>query len=333
MLKAKISQIKSNLCVIRTTKYDTTHLELSVETADNSPWIDPEFELLGIKSDGHEVYQTDNFQIIDLNHHIVRVTLNEQFVTCDGNVDMQLVVKNNDRKSSTPFKLVVGRSLSSEILESHRDVKVLDDLETYIKQGYDDLAYQEQRMKDVEKATHDLNELMVGNEAERQVAEAKRQALFEGNEGQRQDTFNQQLTSQRREFDKSQKSNQQSFADKMDEFEDRFLEIKGDKGDTGEQGPQGIQGPQGLQGLKGDKGEVGPQGEQGPKGDKGDTGAQGPQGERGLQGEQGPQGEKGEPGDGGNAESVNGISIMVLTQSEYDLLSTKSETTLYIIKG
>ena len=71
----------------------------------------------------------------------------------------------------------------------------------------------------------------------------------------------------------------------------------------------------------------------GPKGDKGDTGAQGPQGERGLQGEQGPQGEKGEPGDGGNAESVNGISIMVLTQSEYDSLSTKSETTLYIIKG
>ena len=95
----------------------------------------------------------------------------------------------------------------------------------------------------------------------------------------------------------------------------------------------GPQGPQGLQGLKGDKGEVGPQGEQGPKGDKGDTGAQGPKGERGLQGEQGPQGEKGEPGDGGNAESVNGISIMVLTQSEYDSLPTKSETTLYIIKG
>ena len=89
-------------------------------------------------------------------------------------------------------------------------------------------------------------------------------------------------------------------------------------------------------GPKGDKGDTGPQGLQGPKGDKGDkgdAGPQGPQGERGLQGEQGPQGEKGEPGDGGNAESVNGISIMVLTQSEYDSLSTKSETTLYIIKG
>lgn len=95
-------------------------------------------------------------------------------------------------------------------------------------------------------------------------------------------------------------------------------------------------GPKGDKGDKGDAGEVGPvgpQGLQGPKGDKGDTGPQGPQGERGLQGEQGPQGEKGEPGDGGNAESVNGISIMVLTQSEYDSLSTKSETTLYIIKG
>ena len=83
----------------------------------------------------------------------------------------------------------------------------------------------------------------------------------------------------------------------------------------------------------GPQGERGLQGEQGPKGDTGATGPQGPQGERGLQGEQGPQGEKGEPGDGGNAESVNGISILVLTQSEYDLLSTKSETTLYIIKG
>ena len=59
----------------------------------------------------------------------------------------------------------------------------------------------------------------------------------------------------------------------------------------------------------------------------------GPQGEKGERGEQGPQGEKGEPGDGGNAESVNGISIAVLTQTEYDELSTKSETTLYIIRG
>ena len=114
---------------------------------------------------------------------------------------------------------------------------------------------------------------------------------------------------------------------------------KGDKGDAGEVGPVGPQGLQGEKGEKGDTGATGPKGDkgdtglQGPQGERGLQGEQGPQGERGLQGEQGPQGEKGEPGDGGNAESVNGISIMVLTQSEYDLLSTKSETTLYIIKG
>ena len=59
----------------------------------------------------------------------------------------------------------------------------------------------------------------------------------------------------------------------------------------------------------------------------------GPKGDTGATGPQGPKGEKGEPGNGGNAESVNGISIVVLTQSEYDSLPTKSETTLYIIKG
>ena len=82
--------------------------------------------------------------------------------------------------------------------------------------------------------------------------------------------------------------------------------------------------------LKGEKGDTGATGPQGPKGDTGATGPQGPKGDTGATG---PQGPKGDPGDGGNAESVNGISIVVLTQSEYDSLSTKSETTLYIIKG
>ena len=105
---------------------------------------------------------------------------------------------------------------------------------------------------------------------------------------------------------------------------------QGEKGDTGATGPKGDKGDTGLQGPQGEKGDTGATG---PKGDKGDTGLQGPKGDKGDTGLQGPKGEKGEPGDGGNAESVNGISIMVLTQSEYDLLSTKSETTLYIIKG
>ena len=34
-----------------------------------------------------------------------------------------------------------------------------------------------------------------------------------------------------------------------------------------------------------------------------------------------------------NAETVNGYSIWVGTQSEYDAITTKSNTTLYFIKG
>ena len=39
------------------------------------------------------------------------------------------------------------------------------------------------------------------------------------------------------------------------------------------------------------------------------------------------------PAKGGNADTVNNIHIVVLTQSDYDGLEAKDETTLYIIKG
>ena len=39
------------------------------------------------------------------------------------------------------------------------------------------------------------------------------------------------------------------------------------------------------------------------------------------------------PAKGGNADTVNNIHIVVLTQSDYDGLEVKDETTLYIIKG
>lgn len=84
----------------------------------------------------------------------------------------------------------------------------------------------------------------------------------------------------------------------------------------GPQGEQGLQGPQGEKGDKGDQGEVGPQGPEGP---------QGPQGEPGLQGEQGPQGEPGPAG-----QSI--LTIVVLSQDEYDALETKDDNTFYAIK-
>ena len=39
------------------------------------------------------------------------------------------------------------------------------------------------------------------------------------------------------------------------------------------------------------------------------------------------------PANGGNADTVNNIHMVALTQSEYDALSTKDSNTLYIIKG
>ena len=69
----------------------------------------------------------------------------------------------------------------------------------------------------------------------------------------------------------------------------------------------------------------GPQGEKGEKGDKGDPGTTSWEGITNKPNSL--------PANGGNSHTVNGISIAVLTQTEYDELSTKSETTLYIIKG
>lgn len=53
-------------------------------------------------------------------------------------------------------------------------------------------------------------------------------------------------------FNNSQTERSELFVEKMNEFESRFLEIKGEKGDKGDVGPQG------PQGEKGDKGEIMP---------------------------------------------------------------------------
>lgn len=206
--KAILDTRRPNGVIATITQFDNATLALQIVTNGEieHPWEAPQFELIAMKRDQQAVRESDQaaFTINDAGEHRVTVDLKEQFLTCRGSVKMQLVVKDGDRLSTSVFYVMVGESLDHGIIESHRDVAVLDELEQYVKTGYDDLAYQEQRMKDVEKVTHELNELMVGNEAERQEAESKRQALFEGNEGQRQDAFNQQLTSQRREFDTSQ---------------------------------------------------------------------------------------------------------------------------------
>lgn len=116
---------------------------------------------------------------------------------------------------------------------------------------------------------------------------------------------------------------------------------KGEQGETGPQGPRGLQGltgpkgdegpigPQGLRGIKGETGEVGPKGDQGeigPQGPRGLTGPVGPKGDTGNTGPTGPQGATGPKGDDGTS-----ITTWIGSESQYNALSTKSSTTLYII--
>lgn len=292
IFKGTLDTRHQNGVIATVTQFDNAVLELQVLTDGviDEAWEQPQFELIAMKRDNNPVREVeqDRFTILSKEDHKVQIELKEQFLTCRGTVKMQLVVKDGSRLSTTLFYLVIGQSLDHDIVESHRDVKVLDDLEAYVKQGFDDLAYQEQRMEAVEQSTNDLNDTMNANEAKRNKAEITRQKTFDINEAHRTRTFNNQVEEQgaafsnaqaqrekefsesqqnmlqefeasQREresaFDKSQKSNQQSFDYKMDEFEERFLEIKGEKGDQGEVGPMG---PQGPQGEKGDSGGVMP---------------------------------------------------------------------------
>ena len=101
----------------------------------------------------------------------------------------------------------------------------------------------------------------------------------------------------------------------------------GGGGGTGTQGPAGPPGPQGEEGPQGPAGQDGETGPQGPAGPKGDPGEDGLNGNTGPMGLQGLKGDKGDPG------SLTGDVTVLdrITQAQYDALTTKVNTTLYII--
>ena len=141
--------------------------------------------------------------------------------------------------------------------------------------------------------------------------------------------------------------------------------IVGVQGPMGSQGPQGPKGDKGDQGLQGIQGEIGPQG---PKGEKGDQGLQGPRGDKGDaftyddftpeqlaalkgpkgdKGDTGPQGPQGPAGEGSSVDlsiyytksetySKNEIDNItdvyeLMTQEQYDALTSKKQGKLYLI--
>lgn len=120
-------------------------------------WDNPSFELLAIKPDGNAVRQTDNYTIIDKNKHTVLFNLKEQFNTIEGTTKVQLITKDNGRQSTTTFSLVVSPSLDSNILESHRDVKILDELEAYIAQDCEVIAESEEIVANLKSEMIEFN--------------------------------------------------------------------------------------------------------------------------------------------------------------------------------
>lgn len=226
IIEAILDTRHQNSVIGNVTQFDNATLELQVVTDGviDEAWDDPQFELIAMKRDMNPVREVDQnkFTILSKEEHRVQIELKEQFLTCRGTVKMQLIVKDGSRLSTTLFYLVIGQSLDHDIVESHRDVKVLDDLEAYVKQGFDDLAYQEQRMVAVEQSTNDLNETMNANEAERNKAEIIRQETFDINETHRARTFNNQIEEQSRAFSNAQDQREKDFSESQQNMSQDF---------------------------------------------------------------------------------------------------------------
>ena len=226
LFKATLDTRHQNSVIGNVTQSDDATLELQILTdgSIDEAWEEPQFELIAMKRDGNPVREVeqDRFTILSKEEHRVQIELKEQFLTCRGTVKMQLIVKDGSRLSTTLFYLVIGQSLDYDIVESHRDVAVLDELEVYIKQGFDDLTYQEQRLAAVEQSTNHLNDVMNANEAERNKAEIIRQETFDVNEDYRAKTFNKQIEDQRITFSNAQSQREESFDEAQQSMSQRF---------------------------------------------------------------------------------------------------------------
>lgn len=310
LIKSTVDTRINNGVIGSVNMYDDVTLELQVICADEplNPWQSPTIELQAKKKDGTGIRQNENIEIVDNETNKVRIRLHEQAVVVAGSVKLQLVIRDGSRTSTTIFYINVSRSLENDFIESHDYIRVFEDFDEYIE-----------RVKTYEVAMNDKT-----SEVDEKIKQAEElQESITNNESQRQEVF-----------ESSQQSREDAFNNKINEYDERFLEIKGekgdkgDKGDTGERGPQGlqgIQGPQGQRGEKGEKGDIGPQGPigatgpqglqgpqgiQGPKGDVGPQGPQGPKGEKGDKGDTGPQGPKGEKGDSGGVMPSDMVDYM-----------------------
>ena len=221
ILKAIVDTQRTNTTIGYVNTGDVVKLNLQVtsngEIGDN--WVNPVIELHGIKSDKTCVRQTDNIQIVDLANHYLEITLHEQFMTCDGLVRLQLLIKDDGgRISSSVFYLRVTKSLEMDVMESHDYIQVFDDFDTYMElvkefeaKMKEDITLLEAEIQKVS----DLSQSLSKNEAERQEAfemnESNREVQFNQTQQTREDRFNQDQNTRETQFNASQLSQTSTF--------------------------------------------------------------------------------------------------------------------------
>lgn len=176
--KAILDTSRSNGVIATITQFDNATLELQIVTNGEieHAWESPQFELIAMKRDQYAVRESDQaaFTIKDAGEHLVSVDLKEQFLTCRGSTKMQLVVKDGDRLSTSVFYVMIGESLDHTIIESHRDVAVLDDLEAYIQTGREVIYDAQAIVTDLKDEMSEFNTSSSEKEAERQASELNR---------------------------------------------------------------------------------------------------------------------------------------------------------------
>lgn len=164
-IKNNVDTQLNNQCFGKFNMLDNVELEIKVLTNGDvgEAWEQPTFELIGVKMDKNEVRQTEDFEVLSLTEHTVKVALDEQFTTKDGVLDMQLVVKDNGRVSTCVFSFVVGKSLEGNIVESIRKIDTLDDLDVVVA-----------NLRDYEQQIDQINTEVVATNEDIKIEEAKR---------------------------------------------------------------------------------------------------------------------------------------------------------------
>lgn len=178
IFKGTLDTRQQNGVIASINQFDSATLELKIVTDGqiDNVWDEPRFELIGMKRDNNPVREVDqdHFTILSKEEHKVRIELKEQFLMCRGTVKMQLIIKDGGRESTTIFYLLVGQSLDRDIIESRVDVKVLDDLETYIQTGREVIYDAQAIVTDLKDEMSEFNASSSEKEAERQASELNR---------------------------------------------------------------------------------------------------------------------------------------------------------------